>query len=126
VFAADAPVIQRRWRCPAAGYKPAVDPRDLDEGCQETIVAVERLTGVTGLCSCPLAELRAEVNPWLPDAMAAYHADERGDLLSRYAHPDAVLIDAIDLIRFGNIRRQDYERDHPPPRKRPPPVEPEE
>jgi hypothetical protein len=24
VFAADAPVIQRRWRCPAAGYKPAV------------------------------------------------------------------------------------------------------
>jgi hypothetical protein len=32
--------------------------------------------------------------------MAAYHADERGDLLSRYAHPDAVLIDAIDLIRL--------------------------
>jgi hypothetical protein len=126
VFEQEAPVIQRRWRCPAAGFKPARHRRELDEGCRETIDAVERLTGVEGLRSCPLSELRAEVNPWLPEVMAAYHADERGDLGSRYPHPDAALIAAIDLVRLGTARRQDYERDHPPPRKRPPPAEAEE
>jgi hypothetical protein len=100
---------QQRWMCPCAGYQPG----ELDEGCQSTLIAVERLTkGASGFNTCPIASLRrgTDMGESVERARVAFHYFDKGQLsIVEGKMPPNTLTEAILLIQDGILNRKEYE-----------------
>lgn len=93
---------QANWRCPFGGHDMPDDVEQLPAPAQETLVAVERLTGARGLTTCPVYYAR---QPWVREACNARRWAERGELRSRYGEVSGVLCEAIDLVEHSIAAR---------------------
>lgn len=106
----DAEASQKRWGCPfVTGRTPQPgDEKDLDEECRQALADVTKLTGVTGIATCPRAYTR---QPWVAQAVAARNWLEHGCLIERIGYPSAAMVQAIDRLDHGYAERLEYERE---------------
>jgi len=93
---------QAAWRCPFGGHDLPDDAEALPAVAQETLVAVERLTGARGMRTCPTFYAR---QPWVREACAGRKWAERGELRTRYGEVSGVLCEAIDLVEHSIAAR---------------------
>ena len=89
---------QANWRCPFGGHDMPDDAEALPPPAQETLVAVERLTGARGLRTCPMYYAR---QPQVAEACRARKWAERGELRTRYGEVSGVLMEAIELVDYS-------------------------
>lgn len=82
------------WQCPRfCGAR--TEPHDVSPGPAETLVAVERLTGVGGLKTCPRWYTQQQA---IATACAARQWAERGLLRERYGEPSLALMQAVEVL----------------------------
>lgn len=89
---------QANWRCPFGGHEPFGEAEELPAPAQETLVAVETLTGARGLRTCPMYYAR---QPQVAEACRARKWAERGELRTRYGEVSGVLMEAIELVDYS-------------------------
>lgn len=96
---------QRNWSCPFGRHDLPDDVSRLPGPAQETLVAVETLTGARGLTTCPLYYVR---QPHVAEACRARKLAEQHLLTVRYGDVPGVLLEAIELVDAGiNARLAD-------------------
>lgn len=112
VAANDAPGVQRRWRCPAAGYAPAASRDELDPACRAVLADADALCeGADCGTTCPKALAR---EPVAHAVMGARQWREHGELRARLGWPSLALCEAMDAMDRGVNDRLEWERKHPP------------
>lgn len=93
------------WRCPR--YTGAPCPSEPSDEVRPTLVAIERLTGVSGLRTCPN---HVTQDPVIATACAARQREEHGTIRDRYGPPTLRLMQTIECIDGALAARERAER----------------
>lgn len=101
VLAREAQAAKLAWQCPYAGCEGAA----LGRAQEESLGAVERMTGWRGPATCPRAALSA---PGIVDALRLLPAVEHGTLPTLTQLP-SVLVEAAYACAQGRAARYEYE-----------------
>lgn len=94
-----------KWRCPS--YTGEECPSEASDEVRSTLVAVERLTGVGELTTCPCWYT---LQPAVGIACNARKWAERGLLRERLGEPSLALMQSIEVIDAALIARDSAER----------------
>lgn len=109
---AAAEEYQDLWACPYRGNPFPSTPDHLPPECHEALQGVERLTGATGFCTCPLAYLRpgAPAGEAVERVSVAVSFKEDGclDAVEGKA-PSAAIVQAITVVERARKARDVHE-----------------